>query len=289
MPTHIPVMPEAVSRHLAVKPNGVYVDVTTGLGGHSRIIASQLSAGGRLISRDRDAESLDIARGHLKDLSDRITFEQGEFSTLRESLDRLGIAAVDGILADCGVSFYQLTDAERGFSIMRPGPLDMRQDRSRELTAATIVNFYSEREIADLILRYGEERRARRAAGAIVRGRPIYTTDRLAAIVAAALPRTSNIHPATRVFQALRIAVNRELEELQALMQVFPRCLRPGGRMVAISFHSLEDRIVKQAFQQLARTGRATILTKHVERPGEEESSNNPAARSAKLRALSMI
>ncbi len=288
MPHHIPVMPEIVSRYLAVKPGGVYADLTTGLGGHSRLIAEQLAAGGRLISRDRDAESLEIAKTNLGDRRERITFEKGEFSTLRQSLDQLGIEALDGILADCGVSFYQLTDAERGFSIMRPGPLDMRQDRSRELTAAMIVNFYSEREIAGIILRYGEERRAERVSRAIVRARPIHTTDRLATIVAGVLPRTSSIHPATRVFQALRIAVNGELDELEELMRVFPRCLKPGGRIVTISFHSLEDRIIKTAFQQLAKSGRATVLTKHVERPSEQEISGNPASRPAKLRALEM-
>ena len=291
-PRHEPVMPVQVLDYLAVRPDGTYADVSCGLGGHSRLIAERLTAGGLLVARDRDEESLAIARTNLESPppAGRIIFDHGTFSTLRASLDRLGVAMLDGLLADCGVSLYQLTSPERGFSLTRPGPLDMRASRSQELTAADIVNFFSEREIADIILRYGEERRVGRVARAIVRSRPINTTDRLAAVVAEALGgHRSRIHPATRVFQALRIAVNRELEELEDLARAVPLCVRPGGRVVVITFHSGEDRIFKRAFQDLARQGRARPLNKHVVTPDQEETRRNPASQSSKLRAIEIL
>lgn len=290
VPRHEPVMPVQVLEYLAVRPDGIYSDVTCGLGGHSRLIAERLTSGGLLVARDRDEESLAIARKNLESSAGRIVFDHGTFSTLRQSLDRLGVAMLDGLLADCGASLYQLTDPDRGFSLTRPGPLDMRASRSQELTAADIVNYYSEREIAEIILLYGEERRARRVSRAIVRSRPINTTDRLAAVVAEALGgHRSRIHPATRVFQALRIAVNRELEELEDLARAVPLCVRPGGRVVVITFQSGEDRIFKRAFRDLAAQGRARPLNKHVATPDEEETRRNPASRPAKLRAIELL
>ena len=196
---------------------------------------------------------------------------------------------MDGVLADLGVSRYQLSSAERGFSLMEDGPLDMRMDRSQELTAADLVNQLPEKALADLIYQLGEERRSRRISRAIVRARPILTTGRLAQVVEAVVPRTGRIHPATQTFMALRLEVNGELRELQELLRVAPEHLKIGARLVVLTFMSTEDRIVKQAFQGSARLGSAKVLTKHVVRPTEEEILANPASRSAKLRALERI
>ncbi len=195
---------------------------------------------------------------------------------------------MDGVLADLGVSRYQLSTAERGFSLMEDGPLDMRMDRSQGVTAEELVNYLPERDLADLIFQLGEERRSRRISRAIVRARPIRTTGHLARVIESAVPRTGRIHPATQTFMALRLKVNGELDELEELLRLVPGRLRSGGRFVVLTFMSTEDRIVKRAFQSLAREGRATILTKHVVKPAEEELLENPASRSAKLRALEM-
>jgi len=195
---------------------------------------------------------------------------------------------VDGLLADLGVSRYQLTEPERGFSLMADGPLDMRMDRSGGSTAAELVNFTSEKELADLIFQFGEERRSRKIARAIVRARPISTTGRLARVIQEAVPRTTRLHPATQTFMALRLAVNDEQGELDGLLEAAPDLVKTGGRIVILSFMSLEDRKVKQSFQALARAGRATLLTKHVARPTAEETRDNPPSRSAKLRAVEM-
>jgi 16S rRNA (cytosine1402-N4)-methyltransferase len=196
---------------------------------------------------------------------------------------------VDGLLADLGVSRYQLTEGERGFSLMADGPLDMRMDRSQGQTAADIVNYESEKQLADLIFQLGEERRSRRIARAIVRARPIKTTGQLAKLIESAVPRTGKLHPASQTFMALRIAVNQENEELDALLAAIPKLVKPGGRAVLLTFMSLEDRKVKQSFQGLAREGRVNILTRHVVRPSEEEVRDNPPSRSAKLRAVQII
>ena len=293
MQDHVPVMLDEVIEYLDLKPDSVVVDCTTGLGGHSAAIAARLTGGGRLIARDRDEESLEIARERLKDFGDRITFDSGRFSELREALARLNIPVADRVLVDCGLSMYQLKTPQRGFSIQEEGLLDMRMNRNEEgPSAGDIVNFYSEQDIAR-ILEAGEERRARRIARAIVRARPVRSTKELSGIIRQALPpmeRGGRIHPATLSFQALRMAVNAELEELDALLGALPDVLRrPGGRAVFITFHSLEDRPVKQAFQRLAREGAARLLTRHVVTPADEEVRRNPAARSAKLRALEMI
>ena len=222
------------------------------------------------------------------DVSDRIVFHQGPFSELRSAVASAGVERVNGLLADLGVSRYQLTDAERGFSMMTEGPLDMRMDRSRPQTAADIVNYSSEKDIADLIYRLGEERRSRRIAASIIRARPIQSTLHLAKVIERVAPRNSRIHPATQTFMALRLAVNGEMDELDALLLLAPEIVMPGGRILIISFMSLEDRRVKQSFQALARSGRAALLTRHVVTPSDEEIRRNPASRSAKLRVLEM-
>jgi 16S rRNA (cytosine1402-N4)-methyltransferase len=191
-------------------------------------------------------------------------------------------------VADLGVSRYQLTTAERGFSLMSEGPVDMRMDRSSGAPAADLVNYASEQELADLLFYLGEERRSRKISRAIVRARPIRDTLHLANVIERAVPRTGAIHPATKTFMALRLAVNEEQQELDTLLSAAPDLVKPGGRIVMLTFMSLEDRKVKQAFQSLARAGRAKILTKHVVTPGEEEIRSNPPSRSAKLRAVEM-
>ena len=195
---------------------------------------------------------------------------------------------MDGLLADLGVSRYQLTEPERGFSLMAEGPLDMRMDRSQGRTAGELVNFTSEKELADLIYQLGEERRSRKISRAIVRARPIHTTERLARVIEEAVPRTSKLHPATQTFMALRMAVNDEQGELDRLLSIAPELVQSGGRIVILSFMSLEDRKVKHSFQALSQAGRATILTRHVVRPAPEEARNNPPSRSARLRAVEM-
>ena len=284
---HVPVMLGECLEYLAIRPDGIYLDATAGLGGHTAAIAQRLTSG-FVIANDRDAESLELAKQNTLEWSDRIRFHHGAFSQLLSALAAQGIEKVDGLLADLGVSRYQLTEPERGFSLMADGPLDMRQDRSQELTADELVNFTPEKELADLIYRFGEERRSRRISRAIVRARPIHSTQRLSRAIEVAVPRTSKIHPATQTFQALRMAVNDEQGELDRLLAAASGLVRSGGRMVVLSFMSLEDRKIKQCFQTLARTGQAVILTRHVIRPSSEEISNNPPSRSAKLRAVEM-
>jgi 16S rRNA (cytosine1402-N4)-methyltransferase len=284
---HVPVMLDECLEYLAIRPDSVILDSTAGLGGHTGAIARKLTTG-FVIANDRDAESLEQAKLNTSQWADRIRYHRGAFSELRSVPAELGIGPVDGLLADLGVSRYQLTEPERGFSLMSDGPLDMRQDRSQELTADQIVNFTSEKELADLIFRLGEERRSRRISRAIVRARPIHSTQRLSRVIEVAVPRTSKIHPATQTFQALRMAVNDEQGELDRMLALAPDLVAAGGRMVVLSFMSLEDRKVKQSFQALARAHRAEILTKHVVRPSSEETKNNPPSRSAKLRAVEM-
>lgn len=285
---HYSVMLGECLEYLAIRPNGIYLDVTAGLGGHSTAIARRLTSG-YVIAADRDAESLRKARANAGDAADKIRFVQSRFSGLAVALGEAGVLAVDGLLADLGVSRYQLTDPERGFSFMSEGPLDMRMDRAEGQTAADLVNYSSERDLADLIFHYGEERRARRIARAIVRARPIRDTLHLAAVVEEAAHRTGPIHPATLTFMALRIAVNREREELKSLLDAAPNVVRPGGRIVILTFMSTEDRQVKREFQELSRAGRASILTKHVVRPSDTEVRENPPSRSAKLRAAEVL
>lgn len=286
---HYPVLLNEALEYLALRPDGVYVDTTAGLGGHTGAMARRLTTG-RVISLDRDGDSLELARQNTLDCAERITFRQSAFSELRGTLTELGLEKVDGILADLGVSRMQLTSGERGFSLQQAGPLDMRMDRRQDVTAADIVNRATERELSQLFRELGEERGhlAEKIARALVRARPVRDTGHLASVVASVVPRTGKLHPATRVFQALRMAVNDEPGELDALLKQAPECLAPGGRWVVIAFQSLDDRKVKQAFRELGREGRAQVLTKHVVKPGATETRENPASRSAVLRALEM-
>jgi 16S rRNA (cytosine1402-N4)-methyltransferase len=285
---HFSVMAEESLSLLAVRPEGIYLDATTGLGGHTGLIARQLTTG-LVIANDRDAQSLEMARRNTAEWAGRIQFHYGPFGKLAEAVEQAGFEKVDGLLADLGVSRYQLTAPERGFSFMADGPLDMRMDQSMGMTGADLVNHTAEKALADLIFQLGEERRARKVARAIVRARPIRSTLHLAGVVERAVPRTGRLHPATRTFMALRMAVNDEPGELDRLLEIGPELLKSGGRMVVIGFMSTDDRKVKQKFRALAQEGRAAILTKHPLQPSEEEISRNPASRSAKLRALERI
>ena len=286
------MLAEEAVRWLRIDPEGTYVDATVGLGGHALEIARQLTTG-RLIGIDRDARALEIARKRLEEYEKRVTLVQADFSSIDEVVNGLGAGPVHGVLADLGVSSLQLDTAERGFSFRLGGPLDMRMDSDSEeaITAADIVNQTAERELADLLYQYGEERDSRRIARTIVRARPIRSTTHLATVVAGA--RTSRgrqkLHPATKTFLALRIAVNRELEALGQFLNRVPATLAPGGRWVVLSYHSLEDRLVKQKFQQLSREGVCAVLTRKVERPADAEIAANPRARSAKMRVAEKL
>ena len=288
MQAHITVMRREALEYLAVREDGVYVDATMGFGGHTIAIAEQLRANGPgfVLANDRDAESQRLAKPLIEPVADRVRVHHGKFSELPNALAAQGIDRVDGLLADLGVSRHQLTEPERGFSFMSDAPLDMRMDRSQGETAAELINYSPEKYLADLIFQYGEERRSRRIARAIVQARPLRTTGELTRILEATIARTGRLHPATRTFMAIRIATNGELEELDALLTLAPKLVKPGGRIVIITFMSLEDRRVKHSFQSLARAGQAILLTKHVVRPSDEEVALNPASRSAKLRAI---
>lgn len=284
---HVPVMLREALEYLAIRPDGVYLDSTMGFAGHTAAIAAELTTG-FVIANDRDAESQQLALPTIEPVVNRVRLQHGSFSELPAALTAHGVERVDGILADLGVSRFQLTEPERGFSLMSDGPLDMRMDRSQGESAAELINFTPEKDLADLIFQFGEERRSRRIARAIVRARPLRTTRQLARVIEEAAPRTGRLHPATQTFMALRIAVNGELDELDALLVHAPRLTKPGGRIVIITFMSLEDRKVKHSFQDLARGGRAILLTRHVIRPSAEEVASNPASRSAKLRAVEL-
>jgi 16S rRNA (cytosine1402-N4)-methyltransferase len=285
---HYPVMCREVLEYLAVRQEGIYIDATCGLGGHTGAIAAKLTTG-KVIANDRDASSLAQAKANTVEVGDRIRFHYGSFETLGEALEDAGVAKADGLVADLGVSRYQLMTGERGFSIMSDGPLDSRMDRSQELTADRLINESAEKALADWIYQYGEERRARTLARAIVRARPIRSTQHLADVVERAVPRTGPMHPATRTFQAIRIVVNDEMGQLDRLLEEAPELVKSGGRLVVISFHSLEDRKVKERFRQLAKEGKGVILTKKPLLPDDNEVKVNPASRSAKLRVLEVV
>jgi 16S rRNA (cytosine1402-N4)-methyltransferase len=282
---HYPVLLEEVEQYLEIEPDGVYVDCTLGAGGYAERILGRLTTG-RLIAIDRDETAIEAAQQKLEQFKDKVTFYHGSFGEIEQAAGPHGHLA--GVVADLGFSRTQIEDAGRGFSFQTEGPLDMRFDRRQELTAADIVNHYNEKRIADLLFELGGERRSRRVSGAIVRGRPIYDSARLAEIVAKAVPRTPGmkIHPATRTFQALRIAVNDEMGQLDRLLKVAPPLLRPGGRMAVVSFHRLEDGRVKRAFQEWARSDAYERITRRAVRPTAEEIRQNAASRSAKLRVL---
>jgi len=283
---HTPVLLEEVLEWLRIKPDGNYIDATLGAGGHSEAIAKRLTSG-RLISLDRDALALELARERLKSFGEKVKLLQSPFSRIAEVAHELGIPPVDGVLADLGVSSMQLDQAERGFSFREAADLDMRMDTANdELTADEIVNRWPEKEIADLLYREADEHDSRRIARAIVRARPIRDTVHLATTVAGARKQwgRQRLHPATKTFLALRIAVNREMEELGQFLSRTPATLISGGRWVVLSYHSREDRLVKHAFQEGERQGTLRVLTKHVIQPSEEEMAGNPRSRSAKLR-----
>jgi 16S rRNA (cytosine1402-N4)-methyltransferase len=282
---HYTVMPSESLEWLNVRPDALVADVTAGLGGHTKLIAARLTSG-KVLARDRDPISLEACWRNTAPWADRIIYDQGRFSDLEAAMGRLGLARLNGLLADLGVSRYQLTSAERGFSIQADGPLDMRMNPHKGESAADLVNFSSEQELSRIFRDLGEERGHERAARAIVAARPIRSTQHLARVLEKALPRTGRLKPGSLVFMALRRAVNQEAEELDALLACLPRVMAPGGRVVMITFMSLEDRAVKRAFQQMARNGTGVILTKHVVRPAEAEVRANAASRSAKLRAL---
>jgi len=273
---------------LAVRRDGAYLDAMTGPGGHTALIAQRLTTG-LVIANDRDPQSLEMSRQNTAAWSERIRYHRGSFAELAEAAAEAGARKLDGLLADLGVSRFQLTTPERGFSFTSDGPLDMRMDQTTGMTAADLVNHSDEKTLADLIYQLGEERRSRSVARAIVRARPIRSTRHLADVVLRAVPRTGHLHPATKTFMALRMAVNEEPEQLDALLRIAPELLARGGRLVVISFASGEDRKVKERFRELGREGRATVLTKHPLQPSESEAAQNPPSRSAKLRALEML
>src|SRR5882672_1009377 len=276
---------------LAIKPAGLYVDATVGLGGHAIEIARRLGPAGRLIGLDRDAQALEIARARLAEFGDKVTLVHANFSQIGEVFAERRLPPADGVLADLGVSSMQLDLGERGFSFRAQGPLDMRMDRDTAETASDIVNTADEKALADLLYQLGEERDSRRIARTIVRARPIRDTEHLATVVAGVrkVRGRQKLHPATKTFLALRIAVNREMEELGQFLSRVPATLNPGGRCVVLTYHSREDRIVKEAFREAARQGTLQILTKHVVRPSEEEERRNPRSRSAKLRCAERV
>ncbi len=286
-PEHFPVMLAESLAGLAVRPDGVYLDATAGLGGHTGAIARQLDAG-LVIANDRDSEAIEIARENTRDAADRIVFHHGPFSLLASAVAQGNRGQVDGLLADLGVSRFQLLTPERGFSFMTEGPLDMRMDQTRGITAEELVNRSAEKALADWIYQHGEERRARKIARAIVRARPIRSTLHLADVVERAVPRTSHMHPATQTFMALRMVVNQEPDELDALLDIAPDLVKPGGRIVIISFMSLEDRKVKERFRDLQKAAQGSIITRKPLVPTDEEIRKNPPSRSAKLRVFSL-
>jgi 16S rRNA (cytosine1402-N4)-methyltransferase len=288
---HVPVLLQDAIELLNVREGSVIADCTLGLAGHAAEIIRRLGPKGKLIGFDRDPEALELARARLDEVAAELGSRVPQITLIGEAFSSIGDhvepGSLDGILADFGVSSLQLDEARRGFSFMADGPLDMRQDTRSGLTAEQVVNEASERELADLIYEYGDERRSRRIARAIVRGRPVSTTGQLARIVAAAAPamKSDRIHPATRTFQALRIYVNRELDEIRTLLEAAPRLLKPSGRLVVISFHSLEDRIAKDILREYAHRGIFELLTRKPVTASEEEVDRNPRSRSAKLRA----
>jgi 16S rRNA (cytosine1402-N4)-methyltransferase len=293
VPQHLPVMVDEAMRFLAPQRGGTYVDCTVGLGGHSRALIE--GGADRVIGLDRDRQALALAAAALAAYGDRVTLTHADYRDIDAVLDRLGVPEVDGALADLGVSSLQLDAADRGFSFRRDEPLDMRMDQSQGATAADRLAAVEEGELADVIYQFGEERRSRRIARAIVAARaasPIATTGQLAAIVrrAAGGPGWQRIDPATRTFQALRIWVNGELERLDEFVRRAAARLRAGGRLVVITFHSLEDRIVKHTLRALDRgEGVVRVLTGKPVVPAEAEVAHNPRARSAKLRAAERL
>lgn len=300
---HTPVMLEEVLQYLDPKPGGIYADGTLGGGGHSLEILKRISPGGRLIGIDRDPAAIKAAQERLKDWAGSFTAVHGNYSDIREILDYLGVEHLDGMIMDLGVSSYQLDEKERGFTYNEDVRLDMRMDTTQDFSAYDVINGYTAEDLARIFWQYGEERWSKRIAEFIVKNRPIDTTGRLVEVIKAAVPasaRRTGPHPARRVFQAIRIEVNSELEHLKVAVDKAVSALKPGGRLCIITFHSLEDRIVKTEFQRLSNpctcppkspvclcgeTPQVEILTRKPVLPTAEEIDSNPRSRSAKLRA----
>lgn len=308
--SHVSVLLRECIEALNIKPDGIYVDCTAGGGGHSLEIVKRLTAGGRLIAIDRDEDALRAAGARLADYADRVTFVHSNYAMLQSVLADLGIPKADGVLADLGVSSYQLDTAERGFSYMQDAPLDMRMDREQPLSARDVVNTYSEEELRRILYDYGEEKFARNIAANIVKRRserPIETTLELAELVKGSMPkaaREGGHHPAKRTFQAIRIEVNAELSSIPPALDAAVHALNPGGRVAVITFHSLEDRLVKQKFAALSsgctcprefpvcvcgKMPVVRVITKKPVTAGEDELEVNPRSRSAKLRVAEKI
>lgn len=302
---HLSVLPEEVIEGLKVDPSGIYVDGTLGGGGHAFLVAEKLSRGGKLIGIDRDAEAIEAAAKRLEPFMDRVTIVKGNYENTKQILSDLGIDKVNGILLDLGVSSYQFDNKDRGFSYREDAPLDMRMDRSDVMTAYDVVNTYSENELCRILKDYGEEKFAKNIAARIVKNReiaPIRTTFELTETIKASIParfRETGGHPSKKTFQAIRIEVNRELDILKNVIGDLIDLLAPGGRLCIISFHSLEDRIVKQAFKEAedpcicppdfpvcvcGRKSKGNVVTRKPVTAGEEELENNQRAHSAKLR-----
>ena len=290
---HIPVMAAEAVEFLDCRPGRVYVDGTLGGAGHAQAILERSAPDGILIGLDQDADAIANARNVLAPHADRVRLVHANFGELADVLSQLGLAGVDGILLDLGLSLYHLESSGRGFSFLRDEPLDMRMDTRSNDTAEDLVNRLRVDDLKRIFQEYGEERFSGRIARQVVAARrrqPIRTSAELARIVCQAVPggRRGRIHPATRVFMALRIAVNREIERLEEFLSQLPALLNPGGRVCILSFHSLEDRVVKQRLKALEKVT-LRILTRKVVRPGAEENAANPMARSAKLRAAERI
>ena len=297
--THIPVLYHEVLQLLRPQPDGRYLDATLGAGGHTAGILQESAPTGRVLAFDRDPEAIVFARQQLVSYGSRVTYVNASYAAMAQLAPANGFAELDGILLDLGLSSRQLESAERGFSFMKDGPLDMRFDPTQGETAADLINNLSEAELADIFWKYGEERRSRRLARAIVNNRPLTRTRELADLVAAQVKGRERIHPATRIFQALRIATNHELEAVETGIPAAIDLLKPGGRIAVISFHSLEDRFVKQLFRRLSQSctcppqqpictcgGQATLrlVTRKAVKASETEIQQNPRSRSARLR-----
>ena len=293
--SHIPVMNREILTYLNLKPGGCVVDCTIGTAGHALEIAGCLGREGRLVGIDRDGESLNIAKGKLKSSLGKYSFVQNDFRNIDNILNDLKIKEVDGFLFDLGISSYQLENSQRGFSIKAEGPLDMRMDKNSYISAYDLVNSLSEREISSILKNFGQERWHNRIARYLVSERkknPIESTQDLSNAVLRAIPhqfRHQKIHPATRTFQAFRIAVNRELEALEIALDKCVSYLKGGGRLCVISFHSLEDRIVKEKFRHFAKEGKLKPIVKKPLCPSLAEVNQNPRSRSARLRIAERI
>lgn len=283
---HIPVLLQPVIEFLAPHPEGRYIDGTVGAGGHAAAILDASAPLGRVLGIDADPQALALAADNLAPYGDRLVLEHSNYSHMKAVAERQGFVPAEGIVLDLGLSSMQLNDPARGFSFQSEGALDMRFNPDDAVTAADLVNTLSEKDLADLIFQYGEDHASRRIARAIVAARPVSTAVQLAGVIERAIGRHGRMHPATRTFQALRIEVNRELEMLEEVLPQIGEVLAPGGRVVIITFHSLEDRIVKNFFRDCQDL---QVLTKHPVRPARDEQLSNPRSRSSKLRAAERV